>query len=382
MGTKMAPNFANIFMGDLESTFLASCPLQPMFYRRYIDDVFFIWSHAENELLKFIADFNSAHPSIRFTHSYSKTDINFLDVRVIIKDTTLVTQLYRKPTDSQRYLHFDSCHPRPCRTSIPYSQDHRFKRVCSNSDDFDSNANQLREVLKEQKYPEKIINDAISKARALDRDLLLGDSGPQAETSRQASLVLTFSNQSPNVTAILRKHFNILQQSERLAKVITTVLRVVYRRSRNIKDSLVRSKITATESTGSRPCGKSGCGVCPHVTPRNSIEITNSNFTNKIYGNLNCDTSNVVYLLQCSTCGAQYVGQTETPFRLRFNNHRSHAKSNPTLPVSKHVSDPKHSFDKLQVTFLQSGFKSDRDREQKESYLIHKFKAAINKHPG
>lgn len=385
MGTKMAPNFANIFMGDLESTFLASCPLQPLFYKRYIDDVFFIWSYAEHELLKFIADFNSAHPSIRFTHSYSKTDINFLDVSVIIKDTTLVTQLYRKPTDSQQYLHFDSCHPRPCRTGIPYSQAHRFKRICSNNDDFDSNTNQLCEVLKEQKYPEKIINDAISKARALDRGLLLEDSGPQAETSRQANLVLTFSNKSPNVTAILRKHFNILQQSERLAKIITTVPRVVYRRSRNIKDSIVRSKTTVAESTGSRPCGKARCGVCQHVAPRNSVESTNSDFTYKIYGNLNCDTSNLVYLLKCSTCGMQYVGQTETPFRLRFNNHRAHVKSIPQLPLSKHVSMPGHSFDKLEVTFLQSGFRSNRDREQKESYLIHKFntiKAGINEHPG
>lgn len=202
----------------------------------------------------------SAHPSIRFTHSYSKSDINFLDVRVIIKDTTLFTQLYRKPTDSQKYLHFDSCHPRPCRTSIPYSQFHRFKSICSKNDNFNCNTNKLREVLKEQKYPEKITNDAISKARALDRDLLLDDSGPQAETNRQANHVQPFNNKSPNVTAILRKHFNILQQSERLAKVITTVPRVVYRRSRNIRDSIVRSKTTVTESTGSRQCGKARCG--------------------------------------------------------------------------------------------------------------------------
>ena len=202
---------------------------------------------------------------------------------------------------------------------------------------------------------------------------------------RRANLVLTFSNMSPNVTPILRKHFNILQQSERLKKIIATVPRVVYRRSSNLKDKLVKSKTTVSAGTGSGPCGKARCGVCQHVTPRNTIKSTNSNFTYKIYGSLNCDSSNVIYLLECGTCDEQYVGQTETPFRLRFNNHRAHMKSIPQLPLSRHMSKPGHSFDKLRVTFLQSGFKSNRDREQKESYLIHKFntiKAGINEHPG
>lgn len=385
MGTRMAPNYANIFMGNLESKFLSDCALRPMFYKRYIDDIFIIWPHKEEALLGFIEAFNSVHPSISFTHNYSKTDINFLDVSVTIEGTKLVTQLYRKPTDRQKYLHFDSCHPRPCKTSIPYGQAHRFKRVCSNNDDFNASANQLREILREQRYPERIVDDAINKAQALDRDELLSERCSQPETGRQANLVLTFSNTSPNVNHILKKHFNILEQSERLKNIITTAPRVVYRRSRNLRDTIVRSKTTVSGSTGSRPCGKVRCGICRHVTPRHNAESTNSNFTYKIYGNLDCDSSNIVYLLKCGACDKQYVGQTETPFRIRFNNHRAHIKSLPQLPLSKHVNIPGHSFDKLEVTFLQSGFKTNRDREQRESYLIYKFntiKAGINEHPG
>ena len=33
--------------------------------------------------------------------------------------------------------------------------------------------------------------------------------------------------------------------------------------------------------------------------------------------------TNVVYLLECTVCGVQYVGRTCTPFRLRFNNHKA-----------------------------------------------------------
>ena len=30
-----------------------------------------------------------------------------------------------------------------------------------------------------------------------------------------------------------------------------------------------------------------------------------------------------MYLISCKFCGLQYVGNTITPFRLRFNNHKS-----------------------------------------------------------
>lgn len=102
MGTKMAPNYGNIFMGNLESNFLSSYPLQPMFYKRYIHDIFIIWPHKE-----VIKAFNSDDPSINFTHNYSKTEVHFLDVRVIIEGRKLVTELYRKPTYRPKYLHFD-----------------------------------------------------------------------------------------------------------------------------------------------------------------------------------------------------------------------------------------------------------------------------------
>ena len=36
-----------------------------------------------------------------------------------------------------------------------------------------------------------------------------------------------------------------------------------------------------------------------------------------------CDSEGVVYLITCKKCGLQYVGNTVTPFRLRFNNHTS-----------------------------------------------------------
>ena len=37
----------------------------------------------------------------------------------------------------------------------------------------------------------------------------------------------------------------------------------------------------------------------------------------------NCDSLGVVYLITCQKCEKQYVGNTVTPFRKRFNNHKN-----------------------------------------------------------
>uniref|UniRef100_A0A8C3H6A6 Reverse transcriptase domain-containing protein n=1 Tax=Chrysemys picta bellii TaxID=8478 RepID=A0A8C3H6A6_CHRPI len=59
MGTRMAPQYANIFMADLEQRFLSSRPLMPLLYLRYIDDIFIIWTHGKEALEEFHHDFNN-----------------------------------------------------------------------------------------------------------------------------------------------------------------------------------------------------------------------------------------------------------------------------------------------------------------------------------
>jgi hypothetical protein len=50
MGTKMAPSYANIFMGDLEERLLLSSLKQPLSWFRFIDDTDMKWTHGDKEL--------------------------------------------------------------------------------------------------------------------------------------------------------------------------------------------------------------------------------------------------------------------------------------------------------------------------------------------
>ena len=55
MGTRMAPCFASLFMGKLEMDFLGSCDKTPLIWLRFLDDIFMVWNHSEQDLHEFIS---------------------------------------------------------------------------------------------------------------------------------------------------------------------------------------------------------------------------------------------------------------------------------------------------------------------------------------
>ena len=112
MGTRMAPTYANLFVGDLEEKLLAQFPLKPYLWWRYIDDIFMVWTHGEDKLEDFINHINSLHSTMKFTHEFSESHISFLDVTVSLDNNNKISKdLFVKSTDTHQYLLHTSCHP-------------------------------------------------------------------------------------------------------------------------------------------------------------------------------------------------------------------------------------------------------------------------------
>ena len=82
MGTKLAHSYANLFMTKFEDKYVYTYPLQPQLWKRFIDDIFLIWPHGRNSLIKFIVHLNTVHPTIKFTSDISDTGISFLDLTI------------------------------------------------------------------------------------------------------------------------------------------------------------------------------------------------------------------------------------------------------------------------------------------------------------
>ena len=113
MGSPLRPTMANIFLSFYEVKWLEQCPkeFKPIFYRRYVDDIFVLFDSAEH-LSKFRDYFNTRHPNMSFSFEQEKNGkLSFLDVEISREKGKFVTTIYRKPTFSGVYNHFENFLP-------------------------------------------------------------------------------------------------------------------------------------------------------------------------------------------------------------------------------------------------------------------------------
>ena len=119
MGTRCAPNFANLFMASLEEEFLQTERKQgrpqPSIWLRYVDDIILIWEHYEQTLKDFVQRLNGFDNNINFILDFSYNSIDFLDIKIykgkkFSNQGLLDFQPYRKTCHKNSYLSYDSCH--------------------------------------------------------------------------------------------------------------------------------------------------------------------------------------------------------------------------------------------------------------------------------
>ena len=87
---------------------------------------------------------------------------------------------------------------------------------------------------------------------------------------------------------------------------------------------------------------------CTQIVNAKTSESYQTKRTFKIFLKLNCKSSFVIYLMECTLCRIQFVGKAETPFNIRLNNHRKDANDNnpKASPASIHFKQPGHNFNK------------------------------------
>ena len=90
-------------------------------------------------------------------------------------------------------------------------------------------------------------------------------------------------------------------------------------------------------------CRKPGCTTCPHVRNLNTVESSSNGRKLRVITNATCQTHDVVYLIECTRCQKQYIGQTSNSVHVRFQQHLRDIRtphSQKTLPL--HFTLPGH----------------------------------------
>ena len=172
MGTKMAPSYANLFLTKFETDALSHAPRQLHTWWRYIDDIFMIWTHTEQDLLSFTSYLNSIHPPFtpfKFTSNHSSKSLFFLHVSAVFKNGTIERDLYTKPTDKHQYLLHSSCQPHHTKRATPFSLFLRLRRICSSNKTFTLRTNELKTYLNNRGYNLSFLNREYQRVRSITR---------------------------------------------------------------------------------------------------------------------------------------------------------------------------------------------------------------------
>ena len=135
MGSGISPILADIFMEFVEHRAISTFHTAPKFWVRYVDETFGIIEQQYAE--EFHKHLNSISPSITFTLEREQNQsLAFLDVKVTRdRDNTISTTIYKKPDHTDRYLQFDSHHPKHHKFAMAKNLYNRIDTHVTNYDD-------------------------------------------------------------------------------------------------------------------------------------------------------------------------------------------------------------------------------------------------------
>ena len=130
--------------------------------------------------------------------------------------------------------------------------------------------------------------------------------------------------QQPQSVATNQQHTRCSQNQPKMEKVLqnTTVINSK-RQPHNLKRILTRAKCSTNHmhKVGSFKCNDKRCGTCQNIEETISIKITATGEIFQIRKPMNCKSKNVLYIITCKNCKAQYTGKNQ--YNSRQTHHRA-----------------------------------------------------------
>ena len=265
MGTPMAPIFANIFMSRIETIIITHAPstLQPLLWKRFIDDIIIIWEHGEKSLIEFINHANAIHDTIKFEYEISSQKINFLDTTIYFNDKhVLDSTIFIKPTDICTLLQATSFHPSHCKRGITYSQALTYRRLITDNKELEKHLAFLRDNLVRRGYDLSLIDSEFLKLSNINQDDLLfpkhavnlSNTGAHKGNIKVIPFIVPFDSATVNMGSILMNHWHLMDQNPILQRVWSNSRPILaLRRRPNLQDKLVRTKLAGKYRNCSDP---------------------------------------------------------------------------------------------------------------------------------
>lgn len=318
MGNSLSPFIAELFMSKFEEDLGNNLKYFPRVWVRYVDDVFAIFDLSVCSVSDFVSQINSKHSSIKFTYEMEKDNcLPFLDVLCIRNKLSIEFDIYRKPTNNNRYILSDSNHCFKHKMAAFNCMINRAIKIPLTSKRFHNEIYYIKNIAKFNGFDPKVVDNILRKQRLrYDRKL---STTLQMEDRKCSYISLPFDNR---LTKGLDSIFNIVNR------------KVAYKSQNKLKNVLgnPKDKIPMLEKSG-------------------------------------------IYEIGCNGCDKVYLGQTKRKIITRFKEHLAHIKYDrpEKSSVAEHILLNNHDLDLLNVRLVKN-VTSKKLLNSYESICINKIK--------
>ena len=250
--------------------------------------------------------------SIKFTVKYSEVSLEVLDTSLFIMNGRIESKVYFRPTDGHMYLMPQSSHYESLYRSIPYDVALRLRRICSQDDWFYEQLQDFKQYFRRRRYSNKIINNGFKRAINITRSDALLPKYRARNNFKNLGLVMDYHPNFRDVPKLIKDHLQILYESPRMKKVFSsnkTCIRTGLRRTKNLKDLLVRSALpdvnsaesVSSDALGCFRCDRKVCNACHNfLLPAKRIKSVVTGKSYKIRQSIPCHTDYIIYCAICN----------------------------------------------------------------------------------
>ncbi len=316
MGTKCGPSIANVYLYIMETLFLTIH--KPLYYSRYIDDIFIIVAN-NFDILILTKFFHNLILNIELNNAL----VCFLDLSCYLnKFTNLLNfSLYKKKTNTFQFLLCSSNHQKNIINNNPFGSYLRIRRICTYSHDFIYHSNILTNQLVTRGYEKKKLYKIYNKVLSLNRDILI-EYKPKKHLDLN-NCILFRMNFDLNYTLIQKQLRIIFKDCFKDTPLRNHKLKILNKTQSNF-GSLTINNIEPTllifNKLASKKCKIYSCKVCTYLVDSYYLKI--KNFFIPTDFDTNCNTKCAMYAINCSLCkDIFYIGETGRLISSRIKEH-------------------------------------------------------------
>jgi hypothetical protein len=295
------------------------------------------WTDTTERLEEFFVFLNSLYKPIRWTKEVEQQGIfNIFDIRLIRCGNSFETTVYRKPSASDRYIHFTSEQAWHEKVAAIHTLTRRAYYYCSTKDLLGEEICLLRKVFLNNGYPEEAINHIMKSIGDKHGDSLLNIPAPETTT----------------------------EEPERDFK--QTFMAPYHPQARRLFSNLTKT-----------------CGItCVYKrTPTLGTHLLKRRPPQPFW-----ESKNVVYSIPCEDSSHQYIGQTKRKLIQRKNEHERSCKdvsnidpdSNYDNGVPFHVAQTGHQFQFDKMKILETEPNGFRRRMLESIHILKNRDSVVN----